>query len=74
MFSNQDYKLMLKVRKAPVSLMNKDAALLWNIELCLQHGGDVQSYFSVLFLLCVSTCMMRSKAPLVYPQSLSSLQ
>lgn len=46
MWSSQDYTRMLKVRKAPVALMYKGAALLWNFKVCLQHGGEVQSFFS----------------------------
>lgn len=45
MWTSQDYKRMLKVRKARVSLMYIGAALLWNFKVCLQHGGEVQSYF-----------------------------
>lgn len=54
MWSSQDYKRMLKVRKAPISLMYKGAALLWNIKVCMQHGGEAQSYFS-----CKPPCLSR---------------
>lgn len=45
MWSSQDFKRMLKVRQAPVSLMYLGAALLWNIKVCMQHGGQVQQHF-----------------------------
>ena len=47
MWSSQDYKRMLKVRAAPISLMYKAAALLWNFKVCLQHGGQVQTKYDV---------------------------
>lgn len=45
MWTSQDYKRMLKVRQAPISLMYKGAALLWNIKICLQNGGQTQHFF-----------------------------
>lgn len=45
MWTSQDFKRMLKVRKAPISLMYKGAALLWNYKVCLGHGGQTQNYF-----------------------------
>ena len=43
--SSQDYKRGLKLRQVPISLMYKAAALLLNFKACLNHGGQVQSYF-----------------------------
>lgn len=34
------------MREAPIALMYKSAALPWNFKVCLEHGGEVQSYFS----------------------------
>lgn len=47
MWSSQDFKRMLKVRDAPISIMYKASALLWNFKVCLQHGGQVQTAFEV---------------------------
>ena len=46
MWATNDYKRMLKVRQAPISMMFKASALLWNFKICLGHGGQVQSYFN----------------------------
>lgn len=46
-WSSQDYKRMLRVRKSPIALLYKAAALLWNVRVCLHHGsGQTSSYFS----------------------------
>ena len=45
-WSTNDYKRMLKVRQAPVSLMFKTSALPWNFKVCLGHGGQAQAYFN----------------------------
>ena len=47
LWSSQDYKRNLKVRKAPISQMYKAAAILTNIKTCLHKGGQVGSYFGV---------------------------
>lgn len=38
---------MLKVRSAPISIIYKASALLWNFEVCFQHGGQVKTAFEV---------------------------
>lgn len=45
-FTANDFPRMLKVRKAPIALMYKAAAVLWNLKVCLNHGGQVTSYFA----------------------------
>lgn len=42
MWTIQNYKRMLKVIQAPVSLMYKAAVLLWNFKVCMQHGRQTQ--------------------------------
>lgn len=46
----QDLYRALKVRKAPVSLAYKAAALLRNFKVCIHGGGEVQSFFSCALL------------------------
>jgi len=45
-FSSQDFKRQLKVRQAPIALLYKTSALLWNFKMCMGHGGQVVSYFN----------------------------
>jgi len=46
MWSSQDFKRNLKVRKSPIALLYTSAALLFNFKVCLGHGGQVASYFN----------------------------
>lgn len=45
MWSSQDSKRFLRVRKAPIALMYRTAALLNNFKTCLHAGGQVGLYF-----------------------------
>ena len=47
-WSSQDYKRGLKVRKAPIALMYKAAALLNNFKTCIYRVGQVGMYFMTL--------------------------
>ena len=43
-WSTNDYPRMLRLRKAPVSVLYVASALLWNFRTCLYKGGQVSSY------------------------------
>ena len=45
MWSSQDFKRQLKIRKCPIALLYKAAGLLWNVKTCLHQGGQVSTYF-----------------------------
>ena len=45
MWSSQDFKRQLKIRKCPIALLYKAAGLLWNIKTCLHQGGQMSIYF-----------------------------
>lgn len=47
LWTSQDFKRGLKVRKAPIALMYKASALLWNFHVCLYAGGQTKSQFDV---------------------------
>lgn len=42
---SQDFSRMLKVRMETVALIYKVTALLWNLKVCINGGGQVKSYF-----------------------------
>ena len=45
-WTSQDFKRLLRVRKSPLALLYKAAALLWNVRVCLHQGsGQTSSYF-----------------------------
>ena len=45
MWSSQDFKGQLKIRKCLIALLYKAAGLLWNLKTCLHQGGQVATYF-----------------------------
>lgn len=44
-FVSNDFRRQLKVRKAPIALMYRASAVLWNMKVCMNHGGEVSTYF-----------------------------
>lgn len=46
-WQSQDYPRNLKVRKSPVGLLYRSAALLWNFRTCFYGGGQVEQSFMV---------------------------
>lgn len=44
-WTSQDFARMLKVRKAPISLLYRSSCLLFNIRTCLYGGGQVQHQY-----------------------------
>lgn len=47
MWTSQDFRRGLKVRKAPIALLYKASALLWNFHVCMYAGGQTKSYFDI---------------------------
>lgn len=46
-WTSQDFRRSLRVRRAPVSLLYKSAALLWNFHVCMYPGGQTKTHFDV---------------------------
>lgn len=42
-FTNNDFRCMLKVWKAPIDLMYITLVVLWNFKVCSNHGQKVTS-------------------------------
>lgn len=47
LWTSQDFRRGLKVRQAPIDLLYKAAALLWNFHVCMYPGGQTKSHFGV---------------------------
>ena len=47
MWTSQDFRRGLKVRKGPIALLYKASALLWNVHVCMYAGGQTKSYFDI---------------------------
>lgn len=44
-FVSNDFRRQRKVRRAPIALMYRASAVLWQTNVCINHGGDVTKYF-----------------------------
>lgn len=47
LWSSQDFKREMKVRRSPLALLYKASALLWNFHVCICPGGQTSMYFDV---------------------------
>lgn len=47
LWTSQDFKRSLKVRKTPVALLYKASALLWNFHVCMYPGCQTKCHFDV---------------------------
>lgn len=59
-WTENDYRRMLKVRKAPVALIYKSTVVLWNIKVCMNHGGQISTE-----LKCAPRSLSEYLAPLI---------
>lgn len=47
MWTINDFSRALKVRKSPIALLYISSALLWNMKICIEQGGQLVSFYNI---------------------------